>query len=211
MRRLHRRVVLREAARLGAATVGLTIAIRCGVVPFQTSTQARIGYLTFGPRETRADRVDAFLLGLRDLGWIEGHTIAIEWRFTRDSSGMQLPELARDLVRLKVDAIMVEGGTSAVEACKQATSTIPIVFANAVDPVETGLVTSLSRPGANVTGTAATAPGVSAKRFELPRDIVPGLARVLALVDPTNSRVSPVGTKVSGRRQQPDWTCIAWI
>jgi ABC-type uncharacterized transport system substrate-binding protein len=172
---------------LGVATAGLSmVSTACGLGPFQPSAQVRIGYLTFGPRETRADRVEAFLLGLRDLGWIEGQTIAIEWRFTRDSGGAQLPELARDLVRLAVDAIMVEGGTSAVEACKEATSTIPIVFANAVDPVETGLVTSLSRPGANVTGTAATAPGVAAKRFEVMRDIVPGLARIMALVDPTN-------------------------
>jgi putative ABC transport system substrate-binding protein len=163
---LSRRAFVGGLAGLGASTFGLTLlATARGLVPLQDHKRVpRIGYLTFGPRESRADRIDAFLGGLRDLGYVEGQTIAIEWRFAPDVGGGC--ELAADLVRLDVDVIVVDGATSIIQACKQATSAIPIVFANTVDPVETGLVASLSRPGGNVTGAASSAPGLrEAARF----------------------------------------------
>jgi putative ABC transport system substrate-binding protein len=143
-----------------------------------------LGYLTYGPREVRTDRIDAFLQGMRELGYVEGQTISIEWRFTSDASGADLPDLASDLVRSSVDLIVCEGGGT--QAAMRATTTIPILAINAVLPVEAGIVASLSRPGGNVTAVAASAQGVTTKRLELMRELVPGLLSVVSLVDPTN-------------------------
>jgi putative ABC transport system substrate-binding protein len=147
----------------------------------------RIGYLSLGPREAYANIVDAFLGSLRDLGYVEGQTIAIEWRFTRsgnDSASAELAELAAELVRLPVDVIVSISSTPASQAAKAATSTIPIVVA-ASDPVETGLVASLARPGGNVTGVSS-AVGLDTKRLDLLRSVVTGLTRAAALADATN-------------------------
>jgi putative ABC transport system substrate-binding protein len=131
--------------------------------------------------------VDAFLQGLRDLGYIEGQTISIEWRFTPTGPGSRVSELAAELVALDVDLIAVETSTLATQAAAQATSTIPIVAVNFSFPVQTGVVVSLARPGGNVTGVSGIAPGEYAKHLDLLRDVVPGLTRVVTLVDPNNA------------------------
>ena len=120
--------------------------------------------------------LEAFRQEMSKLGWIEGKNITIEYRFA-EQKPERLPELAADLVRLKVDLIVVTGAPSAL-AAKKATTTIPIVMANAGDPVGAGLVASLARPGGNVTGLSSLAPELNTKRLEILKDAVPKLARV---------------------------------
>jgi len=149
----------------------------------------RIGYLGgAGSRGAQADRVDGFLEGLRELGYIEGQTIAIEWRFSEPGVASQAQELAADLVRQEVDVIVVDGNTPTAQAAQRATRTIPIVAAGAF-PVESGLVASLARPGGNLTGLSVSPPGSGAKVVDLFREVVPGLSRIAALVDPGNAGI----------------------
>lgn len=122
--------------------------------------------------------VGAFRQGLRELGYIEGQNIDIVYRYTNGDD--QLPELAAELVRLKVDVI-VTSSTAATRAAKNATTTIPIVMAAASDPVGTGLVVSLARPGGNITGLSLMAPELAGKRLELLREVLPRVARVAFL------------------------------
>ena len=124
---------------------------------------------------------------LSKLGWIEGKNIAIEYRFSEGKTE-NLPELAADLVRQKVDLIVASGVPPALEA-KKATSTIPIVMANALDPVALGLVASLARPGGNVTGLATLGPELNTKRLEILKDVIPKLARVGLLRRPPGVNV----------------------
>jgi putative ABC transport system substrate-binding protein len=130
----------------------------------------------------------AFLERLRELGWIEGHSVAIEYRWAEGRSE-RFAELAAELVRLKVDVILTHN-TPPVLAAKQATSVIPIVFATAADPVDTGIVASLARPGGNVTGLSSQTPDVAGKRIELLREVVPGLGRFAIFANPDNTYVA---------------------
>ena len=125
---------------------------------------------------TMSARIDAFRQGLRELGYVEGKNIVIEWRSTEEKPD-RLPALATELVSLKVDVI-VTGGPSATRAAKGATSTIPIVMSTDPDPVANGFVASLARPGGNITGLATLAPELSGKRLELLKETVPKLSRV---------------------------------
>jgi len=123
----------------------------------------------------------AFVQGLRELGWVEGRTVAIEYRWAEGRSE-RFAEVAAELVRRKVDVI-VTGGTAAVEAAKQATSVIPIVIAGAGDPFGTGLVASLARPGGNVTGLSNQSTDLPSKRLEILREVVPGLRRLAIMAN----------------------------
>ena len=136
----------------------------------------RIGFLDNSTASGSAVLVDAFRQELNKLGWIEGKNITIEYRFA-EQKNERLHELAADLVRLKVDLI-VGSGTTAALAAKKATTTIPIVMANAGDPVGGGLVASLARPGGNVTGLSNLGTELNTKRLEVLKDAVPKLARV---------------------------------
>jgi putative ABC transport system substrate-binding protein len=136
----------------------------------------RIGFLDNSTASGMEVLVDAFRQEMGKLGWIEGKNIAIEYRFAEQKDG-RLPELAADLVRLKVDLIVVSGTPSSL-AAKSATTTIPIVMAQAGDPVGSGLVASLARPGGNVTGFASLSFELNTKRLETLKDAVPKLARV---------------------------------
>ncbi len=143
----------------------------------------RIGYLLTAAREQQAHLAKAFEDGLRDLGWVPGRNVVIEYRFA-DGRLERLPQLAQDLVRLKVDVI-VTGSNPHVIAVKQATTTIPIVMVASTDPVGTGLVASISRPGGNVTGvTVDVGTEMGGKRLQLLKEFVPRLSRVAYLVDP---------------------------
>jgi putative tryptophan/tyrosine transport system substrate-binding protein len=137
----------------------------------------RIGYLSSGPGIEA--REEAFRQALRELGYIEGQNLTIEWRFAKGSV-RQRPELAADLVRLKVDLI-VTAGPLVTRAAKEATSTIPIVMAQDPDPVGNGFVASLARPGVNITGLSRLAPELSGKQLELLKEIVPKLSRVAVI------------------------------
>ena len=137
----------------------------------------RIGFLDTSTASGSAVLVEAFRQELSKLGWIEGKNIAIEYRFGENKGPERLPELAADLVRLKVDLIVAPGGPPAL-AAKSATNTIPIVTITSGDPVGAGLVASLARPGGNVTGFSSSAYELSTKRLEILKDAVPKLARV---------------------------------
>ena len=175
-------------AFVGALAVSLLAA------PLAADAQApakvpRIGFLSARSPTDNPYLLEAFRQGLRELGYVEGQSIAIESRFA-DGRPERLPALAAELVRLKVDVI-VTGGPPAPEAAKQATSTIPIVFPVAGDPVGEGLVASLARPGGNITGLASIAPEVVGKQLELLKEIVPKISRVAILQNPGN-QIHPV-------------------
>ena len=137
----------------------------------------RIGFLDTSTASGIAVLVDAFRQELSKLGWIEGKNFTIEYRFGESKGPERLPELAADLVRLKVDLIVVTGRPTAL-AAKRATITIPIVMVSVGDPVGLGLVASLARPGGNVTGFSSLAPELNTKRLEILKDAVPKLSRV---------------------------------
>ena len=147
----------------------------------RTTKLPSLGFLTAG---TGSPGLPALLERLRQLDWIEGKTIRIEYRYAENYND-RLPELAADLVHRNVNVI-VAAGTLAALAAKQATTTIPIVMASAGDPLGSGLVSSLARPGGNVTGLSLMMSDLSGKRLELLKDLVPGLSRVAVLWNSTN-------------------------
>ena len=142
----------------------------------QANKVPRIGYLSAPPLSVSATRNEAFRQGLRELGYVEGKNIVIEWR-SAEGKSERLPALVAELVRLQVD-IIVTGGGAATRATKEATATIPIVTAQDPDPVGDGFVVSLARPGGNITGLSTYAPELSGKRLEILRQVVPRLSRV---------------------------------
>jgi putative tryptophan/tyrosine transport system substrate-binding protein len=144
----------------------------------------RIGVLLPGTATSFARRTKAFLEGLRELGYIDGQTIAIEWKWGQDRVE-GLSELAAELVGRNVN-VLVTGGTQAAKALKSATETIPIVMAIIGDPVAAGLVESLARPGGNATGFSIVAPDLSGKRLELLKEIVPDVSPVAVMLNPGN-------------------------
>ncbi len=145
----------------------------------------RIGYISGGDTASESDRAEGVRLALRERGYIEGQNIASEYRYAEGKLD-RLPELAAELVRLKVDIIVVAGGTGVIRATKHATKTIPIVmFDGGANPVEDGLVESLAHPGGNVTGLTNLSLELGGKRLELLKEAVPKLARVAVFYDPT--------------------------
>jgi putative tryptophan/tyrosine transport system substrate-binding protein len=154
-----------------------------------------IGFLGAATPSAANQWVAAFVQRLRELGWIEGRTVSIEYRWAEGRSE-RFAEIAAEFVRLKVDVI-VTWGTASIVAAKQATSVIPIVFAAAGDPVGTGLVASLARPGGNVTGSSNQAADVAGKRLELLRAVVPMLRRLAILANIG----SPIGVLQMGEAQ----------
>jgi putative ABC transport system substrate-binding protein len=139
-----------------------------------------IGLLGTASASTWTPWTAAFVRRLRELGWIEGQTVAIEYRWA-EGRNARFVEIAAEFVRLKVDVILTSG--AAVLAAKQATSVIPIVFALASDPLGGGMVASLARPGGNVTGLSLQAPDLGGKRLELLREVVPGMRRLAVVAD----------------------------
>jgi putative ABC transport system substrate-binding protein len=150
----------------------------------QTSKIPRIGYLIGVPPSSYSSRTEAFRKGLRELGYIEGKNIIIEWRYG-DGILDHLPSLAAELVRLKID-IIVTAASGPIGIAKKATDTIPIVMAFDNDPVSNGFVASLARPGGNITGLSILGPDISGKQLELLKEIVPKLSRVAVLGTSTN-------------------------
>jgi ABC-type uncharacterized transport system substrate-binding protein len=148
----------------------------------QAAKSARIGFLSAGSPPITPHLLEAFLQGLRELGYVEGRNLVIEYRFA-EGKFERLPALAAELVALKVDVIFA-GGSAQALAAKQSTKTIPIVFIFAGDPVADGLVTSLARPGGNLTGLASVASDLVGKRLEQLKQAVPGVSRVAVLWHP---------------------------
>ncbi len=156
----------------------------------QATKIPRIGFLGATDLPATSARIEAFRHGLRELGYIEGKNIVIEYRWA-EGKIERLPDLAAELVRLKVDVI-VTSSAAPTRAAKEATSTIPIVMANDNDPVGIGHVASLARPGGNVTGVSTYAPEISGKQLELLKEVVPKLSRVAVLGTSTNSGYAQV-------------------
>jgi putative tryptophan/tyrosine transport system substrate-binding protein len=169
-----------------------------------------IGYLSSFDPAGESARSEGIRLALRELGYIEGQNITIEYRFAEGKMD-RARELAAELVRLKVDIILAAGGTGIIQAAKNATKTIPIVMTGGgSDPVEAGLVESLARPGGNVTGITTLARELGGKRLELLKEAVPKISRVAVLYDPANSNdihevkeVLPVAARALGLTIQP--------
>ena len=166
---------------IGLLVIFVTLAA-CGAVAQaqQAKKVPRIGLLGSGSSSSMSSRTEAFRQGLRDLGYVEGKNIAIEYRYIEGEVD-RFPEIAAELVRLNVDVI-VTGSISGVRAAKKATATIPIVFASVGEAVDSGLVSSLARPGGNATGLTFLAPELDGKRLELLKEAVPKVTRVAFLL-----------------------------
>ena len=157
----------------------------------QSATKVwRIGFLTNFPPDNDP-RFEVFKKQLRDLGHVEGKTIVIDYQ-SAEGKYDRLPGLAAELVKRNVDVIMTDGGTPGALAARNATRTIPIVFAAVADPVGSGIVASLARPGGNVTGTSNQSPEVSVKSLALLKEIVPSAKRIAILSNPANSSLPPI-------------------
>jgi len=176
----------------------------------QPKKVSRIGYLSVLDPARESARAEAIRLALRALGYIEGQNIAIEYRYAEGKRD-RYPELAAELVRLKVDIIVVAGGDMWIRAAKNATKTIPIVMTGGgSDPVEAGIIESLARPGGNVTGLTNLSVELGGKRLELLKEVVRKVARVAVLYDPTNpasvldvKKVLPVAARALELTVQP--------
>jgi putative ABC transport system substrate-binding protein len=190
---MNRRTAIRRLATFFLTSASLADAQQAGKI-------FRIGFLDGSTASGMAGLLEVFWQEMRKLGWIEGKNFTIEYRFGENKGSDRLPELAADLVRLKVDLIVVSGGPPALVA-KKATTTIPIVMTNAGDPVGAGLVASLAQPGGNVTGFSALGPELNTKRLEILKDAVPKLTRVGLL--------RPPGSGVSGNLQVKDLRAAA--
>jgi putative tryptophan/tyrosine transport system substrate-binding protein len=162
----------------------------------QPTTIPRIGFLITSSPSAIATRMDAFRQGLRELGYVEGKNIVIERRHAEGKFD-RLPALAAELVRLKVD-VLVSSGPTATRPAKEATSTIPIVMTFDDDPVGSGFVASLARPGGNITGLSTLSPEISGKQLELLKEIVPRLGRVAVIGTSTRQ-----GTAQSLKEMEP--------
>jgi ABC-type uncharacterized transport system substrate-binding protein len=165
------------------ALVAVLLALSFLAEAQQPAKVHRIGLLAAPPASSMSARVEAFRQGLRELGYVEGKNIVIEYRWA-EGKAARLPDLGAELVRLKVDVI-VTAGPASTRPAKEATVTIPIVMAFDNDPVSNGFVASLARPGGNITGLSSLAPEISGKQLELLKEIVPKLSRVAVLGNST--------------------------
>ena len=165
---------------VGGAAAAWPIAARA-----QQPAMPVIGFLNPTLPETIAEPMRGFRQALKDAGYVEGESIAIEYRFA-DNQPEQLPKMAAELVKRRVSVIVATGGATSALAAKAATAVIPIIFNVAEDPVSLGLVASLARPGGNLTGVNILADELAAKRLELLRELVPGAARVTVFINPNN-------------------------
>jgi ABC-type uncharacterized transport system substrate-binding protein len=179
---------IKKAGLVSILFVAVPLAVAAIAEAQQLKKIPRVAYLTAVSPSVNPARHEAFRQGLRELGYVEGKNIVIEWRYGEGKLD-HLPALAAELVRLKVD-IIVTGGALPTRAAKEATSTIPIVMAQNTDPVGSGFVASLARPGGNITGLSTLAPEISGKRLELLKEIVPRLSRVAVFGTSPDNAVS---------------------
>jgi putative ABC transport system substrate-binding protein len=166
-----------------------------------------LGYLHYLSQQQNMHVDAAFRAGLREMGYVEGQNVAIEYRWG-EGRAERLPNLAEELVRIPVKILVASGGSAAAQAARAATSIIPIVFmAGDVDPVQAGLVASLRRPGGNITGMSLMGGILGVKRVEILREIAPNAAVIAVLVNPKNRNAEPdaneVGAAVHAARQKP--------
>ena len=185
------RPIRRQLLQGGLALAVLSLLPGCEKPGRQAAKVHRIGFLAVGSREGRAFLIEGLLQGLRERGYAEGKNLVIEYRFSEDRND-RLPALAAELVALKVQLI-VASGTPASFAARDATRTIPIVMGGiAADPIETGLVASLARPGGNITGMSMMTAPLGGKRLELLKNTIPGLASVAVFWNVPNPAYGPI-------------------
>jgi ABC-type uncharacterized transport system substrate-binding protein len=177
--------------RKWAGIVAIAVAFAmCGAVAQaqQPKKVPRIGFLLAPSRSAVAESLGAFRQGLQELGYVEGQNMVVEYRYAEGRFD-HLPDLAAELVGLKVDVLVAAGGIQAIQPAKQATSTIPIVMTGTIDPITDGLISSLAKPGGNVTGLTLGGPELYGKRLELLKETVPKVARVAVFWYRTSSAV----------------------
>jgi ABC-type uncharacterized transport system substrate-binding protein len=185
----NRKSAIQNQKWLGLVVIAFVFVVAGAVAQAQPTTQIpRIARLSPLSASADAPIFAAFRQGLRDHGWVEGQNLTIEHRFAEGKFD-RLPELAAELVRLKVDVI-ISGSTPGALAAKDATSTIPIVMVTTGDPVGTGLISSLARPGGNLTGVTALGQELSGKRLELLKEAIPSVTRIAVLSNPANPDTS---------------------
>jgi putative ABC transport system substrate-binding protein len=178
---------VRKAKVLSILYVVVLLAVSITAEAQQPKKIYRIGYLSSGTAASESTRSEAIRLALREIGYIEGQNIAIEFRYAEGKRD-RFPELAAELVCLKVVVIVAAGGEPLIRSAMNATKTIPIVMTGSgPDPVEAGLIESLARPGGNVTGLTYLSTELGGKRLELLKEVVPKVARVAVLYNPANS------------------------
>jgi ABC-type uncharacterized transport system substrate-binding protein len=175
----------RDFIALGGSAA-LLLAAKVRRARAQQSAMPVVGFLDPRSPDALADRLRGFRQGLRDIGYVEGENVAVEYRWGENRLD-RLPELVADLVRRRVAVIAAPGGFAVASAAKAATSTIPIIFIVSDDPVRLGLVASLARPDGNLTGVNFLATELAAKRLELLRELVPGARRIAVLVNPADA------------------------
>jgi len=200
------RTTIQNRKWVGVSLIAFVLVVTGPVAQAQQPKKVpRVGYISSGNTASESIRAEAIRMALRELGYIEGQNVAIEYRYGEGKQD-RFPELVAELVRLKVDIIVVAGGSIWVRAAKNATKTIPIVMVDAGrDPVEAGLVESLARPGGNVTGLTLLTGELGGKRLELLKEAVPKIARVGVLYEPASplsvlevKEVLPVAARALG-------------
>jgi putative ABC transport system substrate-binding protein len=181
--------------------IGLALALAVFLGPIATEAQdktPRIGYLSNGTPTSAVPQVEAFRRGLRELGWIEGQSIVIEYRWAEGNLN-RIPALLAELVQLKVDVIVLAGST-AVQAAAKMPSTIPVVFVSLADPVTLGVVPSLARPGGKMTGLASEFEELITKQLQLLKEALPNVSRVALLHHPDISSAILTAAETAARR-----------
>jgi putative ABC transport system substrate-binding protein len=189
------KVVGRQRSPVGLILTAMLFALCSSVQAQQPKKVPQIGYLDAGFPSANATRIEAFRQGLRDLGYVEGKNIDVHYRYAEGQPD-RYPALLAELLRVKVEIIVVGGGGIAIRAAKEVTKTIPIVMVMANDPVRQGFVASLARPGGNVTGLATLAPEISGKQLEILKEVVPNLSSVAVLGTLTNAANTLFRTEV---------------
>jgi putative ABC transport system substrate-binding protein len=174
--------------------IGGTVAWLPGVARAQQTARPVIGFLGSETSAVWADRVAAFWQGLNETGYVEGRNVEIEYRWA-EGHNERLPALAADLVQRQVSVLVALGGTASAQAARTATATIPIVFRMATDPVETGLVASLNRPGGNVTGVTTMGVELGSKQLELLHELAPAASVIALLINPTNPAIARIQSR----------------
>ena len=181
---------MKKAGAVSILFVVVLLAVAVIAQAQQPTKISRIGRLAIASQSAESARIEAFRKGMRDLGYVEGKNIVVEWRFA-DGKLDRLPAQAAELVRLKLE-IIVSSGSTPTRAARAATSTIPIVMCNDNDPVGDGFVASLARPGENISGLSNFAPELSGKRLEILREVLPKLSRVAVIGTSTNPAYAQV-------------------
>jgi putative ABC transport system substrate-binding protein len=188
---------------LGGAATGWPLAARAQ----QASKAWRVGLLSGASREPTSTNYEGFLQGMRELGYMEGRDFIMEYRFA-DGKYERLPELAAELVRLRADVI-VTGTSAAIRTLQRATNTIPIVLAYSTDPVGNGFVSSLARPGGNITGLTGSSDDTSPKQLELVTTVVPNASRIGLLINPASPTYANVRKGAQNAAQKVGLTLVS--